>query len=122
MGWSCYTSAGGYVLEQRWQFRQQQEQDQQLGLFCSQSSRLSLSSGEDWLHVRSGRDGSSRQIKLFTRVRVLNKRVATCPGGNLPDKKSNPSERVLVLVAQELLVPFGTKLTLFQRILEIKLP
>ena len=46
---------------------------------CSQSSRLSLSSGEDWLHVRSGRDGSSREIKLLTRVRVLNKRVATCP-------------------------------------------
>jgi hypothetical protein len=75
MGQSCYNSFKLellYVLEQRWQFRQQQEQDQQLGLFCSQSSRLSLSSGEDWLHVRSGRDGSSRQIKLLTIVRVLN--------------------------------------------------
>ena len=32
MGRSCYTSAGAYVLEQRWQFRQQLEQDQQLGV------------------------------------------------------------------------------------------
>ena len=117
MGWSCYTSAGGYVLEQRWQFRQQLEQDQQ-----DHVQRRLDGLGGDEEQARSGRDGSSRQIKLFTRVRVLNKRVATCPGGNLPDKKSNPSERVLVLVAQELLVPFGTKLTLFQRIFEIKLP
>lgn len=27
----------------------------------------------------SGRDGSSRHLQLLTRVRVLNKRVATCP-------------------------------------------
>lgn len=32
-----------------------------------------------YIHVRSGRDGSFRRIKLLTRVRVLNKRVATCP-------------------------------------------
>lgn len=118
MGRSCYTSAGAYVLEQRWQFRQQLEQDQQLGVV--HRAAVFPSQAEKTGYMSDPR--SSRQIKLLTRVRVLNKRVATCPGGNLPDKKSNPSERVLVLVAQELLVPFGTKLTLFQRIFEIKLP
>lgn len=75
MGRSCYTSAGAYVLEQRWQFRQQLEQDQQLGVV--HRAAVFPSQAEKTGYMSDPR--SSRQIKLLTRVRVLNKRVATCP-------------------------------------------
>lgn len=80
-GLSSYEATGSstkvpellYVLEQRWQSRLLSSRS--CNSASSQSSRLSRVT----LVTCPGRDGSSRQIKLLTRVWVLNKGMATCP-------------------------------------------